>query len=484
MKLSKKIISFALATALTASFLISSNYSLADEPQNSGNSSNLSAESIIGDYTGNTSDIINDKVQKALESYDIPFDQVNDIKIVQDNIFNRTLYKVELNNATVEIDGDSNIIKIVNMNNNQTESQSLQLSQSQQSLQSTDYIINNLDDLTNIISNIETAANLTDDYVLVYHEIFNNDFYQLVWEKQLPNGIFNQYDSVKVMINRFDGSISNFNRFNSTPNTYDPILTKEQALSDAQSVTSNISNISSITVDLSVYQPNYFWDGAGPDQMATFVRLACKVCVNSNYEIYIDAVTGENLGGSFLKSIVGGDFADSCEGDSPYYSQIAGLALTGMRNLGYYTYEYTGDLSGSTITSFLARSDAYGFYISCHGDASTLSDVIYLPLADWILYPSNISGNWHFVFLDACSTAANTTWANAFKTVGYTSRGFLGWGTDVLFSNSYLFAQQFWPLVGTMTLYNAAVTAANNVPGAGTTPIIYYGDTSYYGTAY
>lgn len=100
-------------------------------------------------------------------------------------------------------------------------------------------------------------------------------------------------------------------------------------------------------------------------------------------------------------------------------------------------------------------------------------------------YTYDVSGNWHFVFLDACHTADSSNWANRFNiSSSYSNRAYLGWSGAVLTGNSYKFAVQFWPLVGTMSIRNAAVAAAAEVEGSGTTPIRFYGDTSYYGKAW
>lgn len=53
---------------------------------------------------------------------------------------------------------------------------------------------------------------------------------------------------------------------------------------------------------------------------------------------------------------------------------------------------------------------AYGLYIDCHGSTTTLATN-----SQTILTTNQVKGNWHFVFLDACSTAANSNWPNAFK---------------------------------------------------------------------
>jgi hypothetical protein len=42
----------------------------------------------------------------------------------------------------------------------------------------------------------------------------------------------------------------------------------------------------------------------------------------------------------------------------------------------------------------------------------------------------------------------------------------------------------FWPLMEDMSIRDAAVTTAEEVPGSGSTPIRFYDDRSYYGYAW
>lgn len=167
-----------------------------------------------------------------------------------------------------------------------------------------------------------------------------------------------------------------------------------------------------------------------------------------------------------------------------YGSLTLGLANTGMQGLGFTITAYNTSVnSRTTVMNYINSSgNNYGFYLKCHANSSLLA--IVSGNSSSYIYPSDISGNWHFVFLDGCSTAASSNFASAFHTVGYSSRGFLGWYTTVYTDKAYAFSQVFWNQVGTNTVRDAALTAAASVPGSGTTPIKYYGDTSYHGWAW
>lgn len=262
------------------------------------------------------------------------------------------------------------------------------------------------------------------------------------------------------------------------PNTTKPVISEKDAMASAQSVLSTIPDIKDTKITLDTIRPNFHWNDHVGYEQADFVRLAYKITVNNGSIIYIDAVTGENLGGATSLSENAKAFSLY---DLPLAITIGNAAYAGLKNLGYNSDLYVGfgpDMYTSMKT-FLNSSNSYGFYVSCHGTSNYLTDI-----KSWWLYSSEITGNWHFVFLDACSTAANTTWANAFKINGYSRRAFLGWSTIVSTDNTYLFATFFWPQVGLGSIRDAAVWAASKVPGAGTTPIRFYGDYTYSGRAY
>lgn len=130
-------------------------------------------------------------------------------------------------------------------------------------------------------------------------------------------------------------------------------------------------------------------------------------------------------------------------------------------------------------------SQAYGFYIRCHGTSTEL----HADYNTFMLHYSEVKGNWHLVFLDSCSSAASSNWPNAFKiNSSYSKRAFLGWGTKTTENPTYQFNCYFWPETTAQkhskNIRDAAVWAAAQVPGIGTTPIRFYGDRSYNGRAY
>ena len=153
-----------------------------------------------------------------------------------------------------------------------------------------------------------------------------------------------------------------------------------------------------------------------------------------------------------------------------------------MNSLGYNvlsSWVGSGSGMGTAISNFWNGSNSYGFYVACHGNPTTIGDDV----GTWSLSTSDVAGNWNLVFLDACSTATNTDWAQAFNVYGNSNRAFLGWSADVYQTPAYDFCTYFWPETvnqnHSTNIRDAAVWAASQVSGS--TPIKFYGDRYYNG---
>lgn len=428
-------------------------------------------ETIIKDDSSNLPNLLNNKNNEILSSYGVDTKNAKSVKTVRDNENARTISKAEFdNNKTVAFDSDHKIISISNFKNNDEKKQ--------QSAQANK--VNRTADLSNLIENIEKNNNLKDGYLLVTSEIFDEDYWELGWVQKLNNGVLNQYTSIKVFVDRKDKSIVAYNQFSMAPNTTKPVISENDAMASAQKVLSAIPDIKNKTISLATTRPNFYWNDTAGYQEADVVRLAYKISVNDgSYLIYIDAVTGENLGGATLRSNQGKAFADL---GLNWAALMASTARDGMITLGYTSSSWVGvgPLMKTSITSYLQSSTAYGLYIYAHANPYNMADTE----KTWALFSSEVTGNWHFVFLDGCSTAQTTGWAKAFKTIGYSKRAFLGWSTDVYDNYLFIYSAHFWPKVGTGSIRDIAVKAADEVPGIGTTPIKFYGDTTYDGRAY
>lgn len=175
----------------------------------------------------------------------------------------------------------------------------------------------------------------------------------------------------------------------------------------------------------------------------------------------------------------------------PYHSTDYNNAVQGFTKLGY-NIDYSGICDGKIskdgtngIMSYIRQSsNNYGFYISTHGDFWEDSQECYFQdYAGNRIWPSEIRGNWHFVFIDACWSKKNDSLVNAFN-ITSSSRAYLGWYGEPGARDTRDFCDYFWnTYVNTMPIQRAAQKAAVDVPGSGTTPIRFSGDTSWYGRA-
>lgn len=157
------------------------------------------------------------------------------------------------------------------------------------------------------------------------------------------------------------------------------------------------------------------------------------------------------------------------------------FAYGGFLKLGYNAS--TSRAYYNNIMSWInSSSNNYGFYITTHGPANGSSDDYFISEEGTRIYPSNINGNWHLVYIDACNSKKNNSFANAFKVSGYSNRAYLGWATEVGITSANQYNDYFWnTYVGTRSIQAAAVAAAGEVPGSGTTPIRFSGDANWWG---
>ena len=156
-------------------------------------------------------------------------------------------------------------------------------------------------------------------------------------------------------------------------------------------------------------------------------------------------------------------------------------SLYGLDSLGYDpNYNSYGVINKPEILNWIGNTgNGYAFYIQSHGNSSYFEDGVGNKI-----YPSECGGNWDLVFLDFSDSAASSNYADAFNTTGYSNRCFIGWYDTIYTSYADEFGYYFWiEEVGTSSIYLAALSAAGSVPGAGTTPISFYGDSDYDGSA-
>lgn len=167
---------------------------------------------------------------------------------------------------------------------------------------------------------------------------------------------------------------------------------------------------------------------------------------------------------------------------SAYYGNCAVDAVDGLGRLGYSPVTSSaGQITRDDMLAWINNTgNGYAMYVHTFGGSGYFNDY-----NGYSINSSMISGNWDFVFIDSSYSAATADLANAFHTVGYTNRCFLGWYNAVSTRDSEAFCNYFWLTYtgGSTTIRHAALSAASSVPGSGTTPIRLYGSTTYTGAA-
>lgn len=450
--------------------------------------SNLPVEVDKGKYLKDKSSVLNSKSKQVLKSFNVNSDDIKDVEIIQSNTLDETVNRADIGNTQVDLDENGNIVEFKNNDDFSTKDKDKRDYKDNEPLQQVTYKLKSANDLSSIIDNIVSANDLQ-NYKLVD---CNNDItgvWDLTWNKDLGNGILNPYDVVSASIDAKDGSVMEFTRNTVTPDTVTPTVTKDQAIEFAQSIISKF-NPQKIDASLTVTRPNFYWEEGGPYQSADFVRLAWKVTLDNNAVIMVDAETGEILGGFQTKS----DYGRALGPVPSFYmnSECVNMAYNGLNALGYNqtgtSYQpVTWTISQYDVDCLFGNPNIYGLYLSCHGVVDQYGNYIDA-IADgqnWIKYASQVNGNYHFVYLDACYTSSDWAFANAMHATS-SGRCFVGWNVEVPQTTAYQFDCRFWSKIGKMSIHDAVIAARDETTAAGYTKCDpgCHGDTAYYGWAW
>lgn len=145
----------------------------------------------------------------------------------------------------------------------------------------------------------------------------------------------------------------------------------------------------------------------------------------------------------------------------------------------HLNYTITG-LKKDVLNYISGTGNNYALFVYAHGGTGVFT--MDNTKASEVIYTSNISGYWHFVFLNSCSCMSNDAFAQAFKTVGYSNRASLGWYDTVQYIGTYEWWSHFKDFAGKENLRDACLDAASLCEHS--TPIRMYGDKTWYGYAW
>lgn len=126
----------------------------------------------------------------------------------------------------------------------------------------------------------------------------------------------------------------------------------------------------------------------------------------------------------------------------------------------------------------------YALVTFSHGDDGAFTMGTKNGVDQWIAWNNNsISGYWHLIFINSCSSMASDKLAQAFKTIGYSNRAALGWYQTIQIPAFEEWWGNFEKYAGNYGLREAALKAANDCT-RWDTPIRLYGDGNWNGKAW
>ena len=388
---------------------------------------------------------ISDSSKVLLNNFhqDLSIADVEEVQSVYNRSLDRETTRVVSESYEIDIDATGEIVRYQNYDDYSTVDKDRRDYDENEVLPEMEYLIAEQTDLDDIIATIEEGLA---DYKLVDCSNHIQGSWMLSWCKDYGNGLVNPYDSVNVVVDAVDGSITLFGKSQIEPNTVTPVINEKQAIKASNSIISKL-NEEVTEVTLNFVKPNFYWVDGGPYETANFVRLAWVVTTTSGATIHVDAVTSEILGGSqTLSSDYGRSLQVVAGTGRTHKVQLAsaGLSTLGFNQTGYTPVDW--DVTQADINYLFSASNLYGLYLCCHGYYNGTTHTIDDGALTWTKSSSGSYGNWHFVFLDACNSCAGNLWANALHATG-SGRCFVGWNVNVAQSTSYSFAKRFWPRV-------------------------------------
>lgn len=438
-------------------------------------------EKKIENYSKEQLPEINTKSEKLLDAFNKEISNIDNISKIYDSSLDREATRIVTDNIVVDIDENGDIVSYKNLDDYSIVDKDKRDYVEGEKLLKTNYMLKEKSDLNSVISSIEEINNL-ETYKLVD---CNNDIEEcwiLSWCKNYDNNLINPYDTINVIIDAKDGSIMLYGKNENEPNSVEPAISAENAISYASNTISKYKGYNDIDAELTFYKLE-------TNNTEDDIRLTWNISIDENIFIYVDAKTGEILGEDRTKS----DYARSMSTCNFLgYVECANMASQAFTRLGYNQTGYpvvTWSISQTDIDWVLSRPNLYGLYLNCHGgyhgSYSTLTDN-----SNWIIYSTTNYGNWHFVYVDACYSSVNNNWAKSF---GATSAGrcFVGWNVSVYETTAYDFDKRFFPRLGYMSVYDNVITslwesrnAGYNNPNGNICNPGFAGDSNYYGWAW
>lgn len=338
---------------------------------------------------------------------------------------------------------------------------------------------------------------IKEGYELVHSGYFDDTTLRLRYEKMMPYGGHNQYDAYDVYIDTENGALVSFKKkgiekeeisLRSFSQNRNPI-SEDKAIGIANEFLKkyNKGEIQEVRIGTAIPNNDFFrlMDGKeetepviiSEENLEGHIIKEVYILENEEVEVYVDLYSGEIVGGElYLYNAGAASVNDSA---IPYPRESVTDAQSGLSRMGYDSVDMRVGLTTNFRSNILDMLPKRAFYVNCHGSSTTIG----IGKSGYSLEYTEIpSGTYQFVFLDACNTGSESTWASAFGIRNGTSnkRAFLGWYESIGGYFSYNYLWQFWNSTASgKSVRQAALDAANKIPEY--CPIRFYGNRNYDG---
>lgn len=245
-------------------------------------------------------DIPNRASRQFLETFHISLDGMDSATVLEDE-HGRTVYALKNDKVEIVFDEDGELVNFREWGSDSGSTED-------------DFRYQTQADVQDVLDTVVETIDIPQKYEL---EFRNAEYYlEATWRKKEQDGTLNRYDYFSVQINAVDGSLDSFTRVTGIYelNATEPLVTKEQALEFARPVVEQTHQEPFVLGEptLGYVRPNFRWEEGAPYAEATFIRLAWSVQASHTEDheyfpgkgmalIYIDARTGEVLGGESIR---------------------------------------------------------------------------------------------------------------------------------------------------------------------------------------
>ena len=458
-------------------------------------------EKILKEYQGEKEKLFDNTSKKLLQYLDISVTDIQKVNVVQKNndIFNT----LEIDNYKINVDNSGKITKFSNYNDYSTEGKNKRDYGENEILPEVNYIYKDKESVQPIIDELKQTLELTNYEMIDFNDSIEGTW-NIIWKGYTNDGLLNPCDTVIVTVDARDGSIMEFNRKKYELNENIQKISSEQARNSINTIIEEHNLKGEITEELTVVIPNEYWKTYEFDVDANYARIAWVFNIDKYY-IYVDAETGQVIGGRDEIALADGARVMFTDPNGDGAENKKNSADSAFRRLGYYypsgCTPWLGYVNQTDMNWIFSHPNLYGLYINSHGGYTRGDRRYYLTgytnsteTEDWIIYGDEVSGNWHFVILDACGSSLNLDFANSMHIEGYAGRCLVGWNNTIAQIISTMFFERFLPRLGSGSIISLVLSCRDEVnstsglageqfaPGTCNPGVI--GDGNYYGWAW